>query len=366
MDRMSDRRPVIGICTVLARARWGVWERDAALLAVSYIDAIQRAGGLALMLPPDEHFEQDPDEVLDLLDGLILAGGDDIDPACYGAQAHPETTHFVPERDAAELALARRAIARDLPVLGICRGMQLINVAFGGTLSQHLPDELGHEDHRRTPGSFDDADHDVRLTPGSLAARAAGEELHPYQVPPPPGCRRDRRRLRGHRVLSARRAARGDRGARPPLRARRPVASRGRRATAASCPRWSRPQPSTGCCPQRPSEAAQARSSRPLAPRRLSGARAPGLASRAPAGRRSRARAGRAPRGCARRRAGSREARPRASAAAPASRGGRAVEASSTSRRLDWLSWRRATSPSRPGVDVAARQHDHRRAVLSR
>jgi putative glutamine amidotransferase len=175
---LTERRPVIGICTALARARWGVWERDAALLAVSYIAAIQRAGGLALMLPPDGHFEQDPDEVLDLLDGLILAGGNDIDPACYGAETHPETLHTVPERDAAELALAHRAVARDMPVLGICRGMQVINVAFGGTLSQHLPEELGHEEHRRTPGSFEGADHDVRLIPGSLAARAAGEELH--------------------------------------------------------------------------------------------------------------------------------------------------------------------------------------------
>jgi len=175
---MSDRRPVIGICTALARARWGVWERDAALLATSYIAAIQRAGGLAVMLPPDGRFEQEPDEVLDLLDALILAGGNDIDPACYGAEAHPETLHTVPERDAAELALARRAVARDMPVLGICRGMQVINVAFGGTLRQHLPEELGHEEHRRNPGSFEDADHDVRLTPGSLAERAAGEEMH--------------------------------------------------------------------------------------------------------------------------------------------------------------------------------------------
>jgi putative glutamine amidotransferase len=88
------------------------------------------------------------------------------------------TKSTVPERDAPEMALARRAIERDIPFLGICRGMQLMNVALGGTLLQHLPDEFGHEDHRRYPGNFDGADHDVRLTPGSAAARAAGEELH--------------------------------------------------------------------------------------------------------------------------------------------------------------------------------------------
>jgi putative glutamine amidotransferase len=177
---MSDsRRPVIGICTALARANWGVWDRrEAALLAVSYIEAIQRAGGLAVMIPPDGRFEHDPDEILDLLDGLILAGGNDIDPARYGADPDPQTHHLVPERDRSELALAIRAVERDIPVLGICRGMQLLNVAFGGTLTQHLPDELGHEEHRRTPGSFDGSDHDVRLTSGSLAAGAAGEELH--------------------------------------------------------------------------------------------------------------------------------------------------------------------------------------------
>jgi putative glutamine amidotransferase len=170
---------VIGICTALVRAHWGVWkERDAALLAVSYIAAIQRAGGLAVMIPPDGGFADGPDQMLDLLDGLILAGGNDIDPACYGAEAHPETLHIVPERDRSEFALTRRAVERDIPVLGICRGMQLINVAFGGTLRQHLPDELGHEEHRRTPGSFEGSDHDVRLTAGSLAARAAGEEIH--------------------------------------------------------------------------------------------------------------------------------------------------------------------------------------------
>jgi putative glutamine amidotransferase len=175
---MSGERPVIGICTALTRAKWGVWERAAALLAFSYIGAIQRAGGLAVMIPPDVRFDQAPDEMLDLLDGLILAGGSDIDPACYGADPHPETHHPVPARDTSELALARRAVERDIPVLGICRGMQLINVAFGGTLRQHLPEELGHEEHRRTPGSFEGSEHDVRLTAGSLAAQAAGEELH--------------------------------------------------------------------------------------------------------------------------------------------------------------------------------------------
>jgi putative glutamine amidotransferase len=174
----DDALPVIGICTSLTHARWGVWNQRAALSSFGYITAIQRAGGLAVMIPPDPRLEHDPDEMLDLIDGLILAGGEDVDPAAYGATPHPMTKHTVPERDRVELALAHRAIERDIPVLGICRGMQLMNVAFGGTLHQHLPDEVGHEDHRRFPGSFEGADHDVRLSAGSLAALAAGEELH--------------------------------------------------------------------------------------------------------------------------------------------------------------------------------------------
>jgi putative glutamine amidotransferase len=175
---VSEQRPAIGISTALESARWGVWEQRAALLSFGYIAAIQRAGALAIMIPPDPALVDDPDEMLDRLDGLILSGGADIDPSAYGAEPHPATGRTVPERDRAEIALARRAIERDMPVLGICRGMQLINVALGGTLRQHLPEELGHERHRPNPGSFDDSDHDVRLENGSLAARAAGEEIH--------------------------------------------------------------------------------------------------------------------------------------------------------------------------------------------
>jgi putative glutamine amidotransferase len=171
-------RPVIGICTALERAQWTVWDQEAHLLPRQYVDAIQAAGGLALLLPPDAQLEREPDEVLDHLDGLILAGGADVDPAVYGADAHPETNGTRTERDTFEVALARRALERDLPFLGICRGMQVMNIALGGTLLQHLPESHGHHDHRRVPGSFDGAEHDVRLAAGSLAARAAGEERH--------------------------------------------------------------------------------------------------------------------------------------------------------------------------------------------
>lgn len=172
-------RPVIGICTSLEPVRFGVWHELAAFSPHSYTRAVQRAGGLALLLPPDPQAAEQPDALLDLVDGLVLAGGVDVDPASYGHEPHPSTAGWVPERDAFELALATRALERDLPLLGICRGMQVLNVARGGTLLQHLPDVLHHEDHRRTVGTFAGNDHDVALVPGSLAARAAGEPLHP-------------------------------------------------------------------------------------------------------------------------------------------------------------------------------------------
>jgi putative glutamine amidotransferase len=174
----SMRRVVIGICTALERARWSVWDQQAVLLPRSYVEAVQRADALALLLAPDEHATEDPEQLLDSIDGLMLAGGADIDPASYGERPHPETVDTVPERDAFEIALTRAAIERDMPVLGICRGMQLINVARGGTLLQHLPELYGHHEHRRVLGSFDGADHDVILTAGSLAANAAGEVAH--------------------------------------------------------------------------------------------------------------------------------------------------------------------------------------------
>jgi putative glutamine amidotransferase len=175
---MSETRPVIGIGTLFTEAKWTVWTQDAALLPFTYVEGVQRAGGLALLLAPDPETTEDPEQTLDLIDGLMLAGGADIDPRYYGAEPHPETRAQVPQRDAFEIALTRRAVELDMPVLGICRGMQVLNVALGGTLLQHVPETFGHTDHRRTPGSFDNADHDVRLQPQSLAAVAAGEQLH--------------------------------------------------------------------------------------------------------------------------------------------------------------------------------------------
>ena len=172
------RRPRIGICASVEQARYGLWDSRVLLVPQLYVSAVQRAGGLALLLAPDPVTVAEPDEVLDVLDGLVLAGGVDMDPRSYGAERHPTVTRTVPERDDFEIALARRALERDLPLLGICRGMQVLNVACGGTLIQHLPDDVGHEDHRRSPGSFENADHDVRLEAGSVAARAAGETLH--------------------------------------------------------------------------------------------------------------------------------------------------------------------------------------------
>lgn len=154
----------------------GAWKEVAAVMSpISYVRAVQDAGGRAILLPPEPADVQDPGALLDLVDALILTGGaGDLDPALYGQEPHPETGPVQRERDAYELALTRAAAERGLPTLGICRGMQVLNVAYGGSIEQHLPDVLNHEEHRHTVGSF--ADHEVRLAPGSLAARATGAE----------------------------------------------------------------------------------------------------------------------------------------------------------------------------------------------
>jgi putative glutamine amidotransferase len=168
-------RPLIGVCAAVERASFGVWtDEPATLLPLSYSRAVHGAGGMIVLLPPDRTAEESPDELLDRLDALVLGGGADLDPGSHGADAHAETLGTNPDRDRFEIALARRALERDLPLLGVCRGMQVMNVAQGGSLDQHLPDRLQHEGHRAIPGSW--SEHEVRLEPGSLAAEAAGTD----------------------------------------------------------------------------------------------------------------------------------------------------------------------------------------------
>ncbi len=166
---MSSERPVIGITAYVAQARWGFWDLPAALVPLGYVDAILAAGGRPVVLPP---MSSGVTETLSAVDALVLCGGPDLGPAIYGQSPSAHTTAVCPARDEAELALLRGALAHDLPVLGVCRGMQLLNVAHGGTLVQHLPDTVGHDGHRTRPGHFDL--HAVRLAPASRIAAILG------------------------------------------------------------------------------------------------------------------------------------------------------------------------------------------------
>lgn len=157
-------RPLIGLSTYVEQARWGAWDIRAALLHEWYVEAVQQAGGIAVLIPPGES----DDGVLDRIDGLILIGGADVGPAHYGAEPHPTTDAPRVERDASELMLCRGARARDLPLLGICRGMQVMAVAHGGSLIQDLPDAGFGLAHRERPGEF--TEHPVRLAEGSRVA----------------------------------------------------------------------------------------------------------------------------------------------------------------------------------------------------
>ena len=164
-------KPIVGITSYSQEASWGAWTLPAALVPLSYVRSVDLAGGRPVLVPPvDDAVE----ETLDALHGLVLSGGADIDPGAYGDEPHPETTITHPHRDRAELSLLEAALARELPVLAICRGMQMLNVLHGGNLHQHLPDLVGHDGHRQTSGVF--SDHSVRLQAGSTTASILGEE----------------------------------------------------------------------------------------------------------------------------------------------------------------------------------------------
>jgi putative glutamine amidotransferase len=163
-------RPLIGITAYAEEVRWGAWTEDAAVVPLAYVRAVDRAGGRPLLLPP---VEDGVDETLDALDGVIFSGGGDLDPALYAAEPHPETDPPRAARDQAELRLLKAALERDMPVLAICRGSQVLNVALGGDLVQHLPETVGHEEHRHQPGQF--SDHDVSVAADSKLGALLGE-----------------------------------------------------------------------------------------------------------------------------------------------------------------------------------------------
>lgn len=174
----SSTPPLIGISAYREVAAWGVWRQDAAVLPYAYVHQVARAGGAPILLPPLATGPTSPElaaACVAPLHALVLAGGPDIDPAHYATQPHPLTTETRPERDAWELALLDAALERDIPVLGICRGAQLLNVARGGTLHQHLPDAVGHDGHRPAPAEYGPVE--IALEPDALPGALLGSRI---------------------------------------------------------------------------------------------------------------------------------------------------------------------------------------------
>ncbi|MDP9164951.1 MAG: gamma-glutamyl-gamma-aminobutyrate hydrolase family protein [Actinomycetota bacterium] len=165
-------RPVVGLTTYLQQAQTGVWDVRASFLPAVYVDGVASAGGIVSLLPPQPVDDAIADRVLDGLDGLVLTGGRDVDPATYGQAPHPSTDEPARDRDAWEFALVRGALARGLPVLGICRGAQVLNVALGGTLHQHLPDVVGHYQHQLGNAVFSTSS--ITTVPGTRLAALIG------------------------------------------------------------------------------------------------------------------------------------------------------------------------------------------------
>jgi putative glutamine amidotransferase len=166
---LVNTRPLIGITTYAQEANWGVWRLPAALIPLDYVEAVERAGGRPVLIPPSE---EGVAETLEALDGIVFSGGADVDPSIYGAEPHPETDSPQARRDAGELALLRAALERDMPTLAICRGFQLLNVARGGDLVQHLPEKVGHDEHKMVPGTY--AEHPVEVKDGTRLASLVG------------------------------------------------------------------------------------------------------------------------------------------------------------------------------------------------
>jgi len=168
-------RPLIGLTTYRQQARSGVWDVPASFLPGVYLDGVTRAGGIAALLPPQPVDDDIAARVVSGIDGLILTGGKDIDPATYGHEPHPATEAPARERDAWEFALLNAALRCGVPVLGICRGPQVFNVALGGTLHQHLPEVIGHTGHRVADATF--ASHTATITEGTLLGRLLGQTV---------------------------------------------------------------------------------------------------------------------------------------------------------------------------------------------
>lgn len=172
---VSRRTPLVGVTTYAGTASWGPWDRAAAVVPATYVEAVAVTGARPVLLPPSRAADVASDgaaDVVDALDALVLVGGGDVDPSAYGRPAHRETSGVDPVRDASERALLAAALAADLPVLAVCRGLQLLNVHLGGTLFQHLPDIVGHHGHQPASGRFSDVE--VVTVPGSRMAELLG------------------------------------------------------------------------------------------------------------------------------------------------------------------------------------------------
>lgn len=176
---MAPRRPSIGLVADSRTVTMGAWSNlDACVVPQTYVRAIAAAGGLPVVIPVDECYVEEPAAAIDLLDGLALIGGRDLDSALYGQEPHGENDRVAAlgrVRDRLEMALAALAVELNLPVLGVCRGVQVLNVALGGDLEQHLGDRLDPTPHRHRLGEF--TRHLVSATPGTHVAEALGNEV---------------------------------------------------------------------------------------------------------------------------------------------------------------------------------------------